>query len=414
MTTYDSRQRIQPPQRAESDKRTRVCHIVILPDLAGSQRMMFDLCRRLDPDRYDRHVICQGEGVLTDALREAGIQYHLVPSLGRPIHPVRDWLAVRHIAAICREHQFDVVHTHNSKGGILGRVGARRADTPSIVHCVQGFAFHEFSGFLKRLLYSRVESIAGRYCDRVIFVNDEEREMSVRNGWLPEEKCVTIYNGVDVALFDPRQNVAAREELRRGLGMIDDEIGILISGRLEPQKQPLILPEIAAEIEQLRPANKWRFVIAGSGTLEPRLREGFARRQLLHRYCPIGWHPQPHKVNGACDLALLPSLWEGLPLSLIEAQASGLPIVASNVKGNREVVTEQTGFLCEPKTPVEYASPLARLVDDAELRQQLGTAARRRATAEFSAEKCFQQVVDLYDELSRKRPDAVAGRRRAA
>lgn len=404
----------QSQVRNNADGRLRVCHLVILPDLAGSQRMMFDLCRRLDPDRYDRHVICQGEGVLTEALREAGIQYHLIPSLTRAIHPLRDALAVRRIGEVCREQQFDVMHTHNSKGGILGRIGAHRAGVPNIVHCVQGFAFHEFSGRLKRLLYSQVERFAGRYCDRVIFVNDEEREMSIRNGWLPAEKCVTIYNGVDLTLFDRSQNAAGRAELRRGLGITEDEVAILISGRLESQKNPLILPEIAAAVEDLRPSNKWRFVIAGSGSLEPRLRERFSQRQLLRRFCPIGWHSEPHKVNNACDVALLPSLWEGLPLSLIEAQAAWLPIVASNVKGNREVVTNETGFLCEPKTPAEYADALVRLIDNAQLRQQLGEAARRRAEAHFSADDCFQKVIDLYDEMSRRPPTSARDLRRAA
>lgn len=394
-------------------ERLRVCHLVIQPDLAGSQRMMLELCRRLSPERYDRHVICQGEGALTEALREAGIQYHLIPSLTRPIRPFQDRRAVWHVAGVCRQHQFDIVHTHNSKGGIIGRVGARRGGVSHAVHHVHGFAFHEFSSPLKRLLYSQVESFAGRYCDRVVFVNNEEREMSIRNGWLAAEKCVTIYNGVDVSLFRPSSDQGARREFRQSLGIADDEIAILISGRLEPQKQPLILPKIATAIETLRRGGKWRFVVAGAGTLEAKLREEFSRCGLLDRFCPIGWHPEPQKVNQACDLALLPSLWEGLPLSLLEAQASGLPIVASNVKGNREVVTPQTGFLCEPKVPAEYACALLRLMGDVSMRRQYGAAARRRALSEFSADACFRNVARLYDVMCEKRPAASPSSRAA-
>ncbi len=401
-------------ERTQGTERLRVCHVVILPDMAGSQRVMFDLCRRLDPDRYERHVICQSEGPLTDALREVGIRYHLVPSLGRPIHPLRDWQAQRQIAAICRQQRFDVLHSHNSKGGILGRIGASRAGTPCIVHHVQGFAFHEFSGPLRRILYSQIEKFAGRYCDRVVFVNEEERQMSIRQGWLPAEKCVTIYNGIDLSLFERSRNSAARQEIRRDLSLAEDEIGILFCGRLEAQKQPLILPKIAAAMEALRPAHPWRMIVAGTGSLEPALREGFRQHNVLHRYCPIGWHSEPHKIASACDVALLPSLWEGLPLSLIEAQASGMPIVASDIKGNREVVTPQTGVLCEPKTASQYAAALAKLVEDQAFRLQQGSAARLRAEAEFSAATCFHKVAELYDEVLRSRRAATSTVQRAA
>ncbi len=398
----------------KTGRRMRVCHLVIQPDLAGSQRMMLDLCRRLDPAHYERHVICQGEGPLTEALREAGIRRHLVPSLRRATNPLDDWRAQRQITAICRREQFDIVHTHNSKGGILGRIGARRAGTPGIVHHVHGFAFHEFSSRLSRLVYSNVERVAGRFCDRVVFVNDEERQMSIDEGWLPADKCVTIYNGVDLARFKRQRNMNARADVRHELGLQDNEVAILFCGRLEAQKQPLILAEIAAAVEQRQPAASWRLVVAGTGSLEPALREGFRRHNVLHRYCPIGWHSEPHKVVNACDISLLPSLWEGLPLSLIEAQASGLPIVASDVKGNREVVTPQTGVLCEPKTATDYATALVRLIDDVDLRRQQGRAARQRAEAEFSAELCFRRVTALYDELCGVRTAAAGTSSQAA
>ena len=129
-------------------------------------------------------MACQGAGPLTDELDGQGIRWHAVPALDRPIRPHKDWQAYCQLYRLFQEQQIDIVHTHSSKPGILGRVAARRAGVPHIVHHVRGFAFHEFSPRIKRLVYSRLEQWAGRYCDRVLFVNHEEREMSIQNGWL--------------------------------------------------------------------------------------------------------------------------------------------------------------------------------------------------------------------------------------
>lgn len=374
-----------------------ICHVQLLPILSGVQRAMLDIFRHLDRRRYQPHVVCCGPGPLSEELLRLSIPCHFVPCLVRPIRPRRDFAATCALASLFRRQGFQLVHTHSSKPGFVGRLAARWAGVPHVLHHVQGFAFHEFSGPLARAVYSRLERSAGGYCDRVIFVSHEERELAIRSGILPAEKCLTVYNGVDLKCFSPERS--HRTAFRRELGLAEHEVAIAFVGRLEPQKQPAILPELASRLHSLCPRAPWRMLVAGAGpfhaTLARRVREmGLSKRVQL-----LGWVTPPERVFHAADVVLLPSLWEGLPLTLLEAQATGLPIVASNIKGNREVVTVDTGFLCSPRAAADYAGRLAMLVADAGQRQAFGLAARRRAEQFFDSGKNMRRIAALYDAL---------------
>jgi glycosyltransferase involved in cell wall biosynthesis len=174
---------------------------------------------------------------------------------------------------------------------------------------------------------------------------------------------------------------------------------ILFMGRLEYPKQPLLLAEIARRLDRLRPHESWRLVVAGSGPDEPALRRAIERLGVAHRVKLLGWQDDPLGVLHAADVALLVSLAEGLPRSLIDAQAVGLPSVASHAKGNREVVTRESGFLCQPKDPDAYAEALARLIDSPELRAAMGDAARRHAEECFDTVANNRQIAAVYDHL---------------
>ena len=387
----------------ESD-RFKICHVVILPHLTGVQRYMLGICERLDPERYDRHVVCQSEGPLTEELDKIGVKYHLIPSLVRPIRPFTDLRGYLALRKFFRQQSFDLVHTHSSKTGLFGRVAARRVGVPNIIHHVHGFSFHEFSSAISRIFYSRIEKVAAGYCDKVVFVNDEERVMSVDKGWIPEEKAMTILNGTDVELFDRRNNLENRQQFRADHELADDEVAILYCARLDIQKQCMILPDIVKALDKRCPDVAWRLFVAGTGELEDEFKAKIERLGVGKRFELLGWCTQPRIPVSGADLFMLPSLWEGLPLSLIEAQAASLPIVASNIKGNREVVTEETGFLCKPKDADGYAEALEKLICNAELRNRLSLAARRRAESHFDVQETFAKVLRLYEELLDRSP----------
>jgi glycosyltransferase involved in cell wall biosynthesis len=385
------------PIRAGGSPMIDICHVQVLPILSGVQRAMLEIFRHLDRSRYQPHVVCQQPGPLTVELEALDIPCHFAPSLARPIRPGADARAYAELSTLFRRHRFPLVHTHSSKPGVLGRIAARRAGVPWIIHHVHSFAFHEQSSAAGQWLFSRLERLAGRFCDRVIFVNHEERELAVREGLLPLDKCLTIHNGIDLAPFTEVERSRCRGEFRARLGIGPDDVAILFLGRLEPQKQPLILPEVAARLAGFAPRSNWKLLVAGDGPLAASLARLVSRQGLERRIELVGWQDEPRKILHAADILLQPSLWEGLPLSIIEGHAAGLPTVASDVRGTREVVTPQTGFLCPVREPATYAAALAWLVKHHELRRHFGQAARRRAAETFDGATNLGQVARLYD-----------------
>lgn len=375
-----------------------VCHVQVLPLLSGVQRAMLEMFRHLDRSRYRPHVVCQQPGPLSDELARLDIACHFVPTLIRPIRPWSDLSALTQLTDLFRRERFDVVHTHSSKPGIVGRLAARRARVPLVIHHVHAFAFHAFTPAPQRLLYTRLERWAGRYCDRVIFVNHEERELAVREQLLPADKCLTVHNGIDLSQFTLDEHARSRAQFRSEHALSDDELAIVFCGRIDEPKQPLILPEIASRLAQLRPDARWRMFVAGSGPMESALRASISKLGLDRRITLLGWQDETQHVFHGGDVCLQPSLWEGLPLSVVEAHAAGLPVVGSDVKGIREVVTPETGVLCEPRNPAAFAASLATLFDEPFLRQRMALHARRRAHEHFDGERNFRRIGECYDQ----------------
>jgi glycosyltransferase involved in cell wall biosynthesis len=377
----------------------RICHLQVFPLMSGAQRSMLETFKQIDRSRYEVEVVCKEPGPLTDELDRLQIPVHFAPHLDRAIHPWRDFKAYGELCGIFAARKYDVVHTHSSKPGVLGRLAARRVGVSAVVHQVHAFAFHDYSPWYKRWLYSTIERLVARHCDRMLFVNSEERDLVVSRGWLPAANCLTIYNGADLDAVNPRHVAQHRHVQRARWQVSDDEFVILFLGRLEYPKQPLLLAEIADRLERLRPHESWHLVVAGTGPDEERLQRAVAAMGMTHRVKLVGWQEDPLSVSHAADVAVLVSLAEGLPRSLIEAQAVGLPIVASAAKGNREVVTKDSGFLCPPKDPDAFAQCLARLIDSAELRSSMGRAARQHAEKCFDTVSNNRQIVAVYDAL---------------
>ena len=367
--------------------------------MGGVQRAMLELFQQLDRSRYEIHVICKEPGPLTRELASRRIPVHFVPQLDRPLHAWQDFQAYRQLRTIFKEYDFQIVHTHSSKPGYLGRLAARRSGVPIVVHHVQGFSFHEFVPKSRRWLYKRLERRAAHYCDCMLFVNHEERDLVAAENWIPADNCVTVYNGVDLQAFHPAHRAAQRANYRAQWSSSDDEFVILYQGRLESEKQPLLLAEIAARLDVLRSRTKWRLLVAGSGDMQSQLAQAVKSQGLTHRVRLLGWQAEPAGPVHASDAVLLPSLCEGLPRSLIEAQAAGLPCVASDIRGNREVVTEGTGQLCPAKNATHYAEALVRLLDNPQLVSTMGQRARQHAEQCFDTVANNRQIVGIYESL---------------
>lgn len=382
------------------NKKIRICHIVLLADLSGSKKSMLEILKNLGDSQYEKYVISNGEGELIDVLANLHIKSLKVP-LVREINPINDIKAFFSIYLFCRKYKFHIVHTHSSKPGVLGRIAARLAGVKVVIHHVRGFAFHEFSSLYVKILYGLIEEVAGWFCDKVIFVNEEERSYSVRKHILPKRKCVTVLNGVDLRKFDVTQKKRWREEARRELNIPDNANVITFAGRLCAQKDPTTLHDTIISYFGQNNEETY-FLILGDGPYFTKLQKSFASYSWCSRVLMLGWCSHIEKYLASSDIFFLPSLWEGMPRTILEAMAMGVVVVSSDIKGNREAVDNgTTGYIVPAKAPQIFSQRLSELVADRTKREELGRNAYRKARKYYDSKINSKRILHLYEELLR-------------
>lgn len=344
-----------------------------------------------------------GEGDLFEEFRALDLDVVRVKHMRRGLSPARDLLARRFLARELARFAPDVLHTHASKAGTLGRTAVERAPAPGSVGRVHTFHGHVLEGYFPEPISRRLiahEARLARASDRIVAVSHATADDLVRLGVVAEERLVVIPPGVELAglLAIPRARPGdprAGGVLRGLVGAKGDDVLVGVVGRLAEVKRP----ELALGVfEQLaRRYERMHLVFVGDGelrgVLERRIR-GLAP-ELLRRVHMIGARSDVVEVFADLDLVLLTSRAEGLPVALIEAGAAGLPVVATDVGGVGEVVAhERTGFLGSSTDELAFA--LAALLDRPDERRAMGARARLRVAARHSPDELAARLEELY------------------
>jgi len=301
----------------------------------------------------------------------------------RRINPVRDLRDVVRLRRYLKRHRFDVVHTHTSKGGVLGRLAARLAGVRAILHTAHGFAIHERSGWLATRAFVLVERRAARWSHLIVTVSEFHREWAIRLGLCQADKVIAIPNGIR----DP--GAAPVTSQQAGSAMV------LCVSRLEPGKGLEELIAAAARVAATTPA---RFLIAG---------EGSWRGELQHRIdavaAPVellGFRSDVAALMRRAAAVVLPSHREGLPIVALEALATGCAIVASDIGAHREVLDGDGGRIIAVGDPVGLAAAITELLADPAEAAALGRRARARFEAEYRVEVMTRRYLAAYDRLA--------------
>lgn len=378
----------------------RLAHLQLLPLLSGVQRVSLDELRSLDRASYLPHLICKEPGPLSEQATAAGTACHFVPDLVRPISPRADLRALRQLVRLLRGLRPQVLHTHSSKTGMLGRVAGRLSRVPVVVHTVHGFAFPFAESRLTRAIYHALEYIGGHLCDALVVLNEADRQFAVEKLHVRPQKVHLMPNGIDLSQFQAlsaAQRQAVRCELFPDGG--DEPVCIGMVGRLWRQKNPECLVRAAVEL-QLRGCRDFRVVLIGDGDLRPDLEALIDRHAVGGAVRLLGWRDDVPRLLGALDIFVLPSRWEGLPLAIIEAMAAGLPVVASDIPGNRDLVDEGVdGHLFVDDDAIGLADRLQALIADRQRARAMGAAGRAKALREYSLERRTERVDALYRQL---------------
>lgn len=325
----------------------------------------------------------------------------VVPKLVRPIHPVKDWMALKHLEQILRERKPDVVHTHSGKAGVLGRLAAKRAGVPVIVHTVHGPSFGKFQNPLGNFIFRGAEKFAARATTHFIVVADAMKNQYLAAGIGRPEQYTKIFSGFALGPFLSAGNDL---ELREKMGIAPDDFVIGKIARLFKLKGHDDLFAVAPEL--VRQNAKIKFLLIGDGEWRGRF-EAMAKNTGLEKHFIFAGLVPPDdvpKYTGIMDALVHLSLREGLPRAVPQALAAGKPVVAYDCDGAREACLEgQTGFLVQPGDFATLKKRLLELAGDPALCQKLGRAGRDFARENFPVEKMVRDIYNLYMKLAARR-----------
>ncbi len=377
-------------------RRLKVLHAITMLELGGAQRNTLDTVRLLDRDRFEVGLACADCGELFSeaaAIREMTL--FPLRHLRREVRPLADLIALAELVATIRAWVPDIVHTHSSKAGVLGRAAARLAGVPVVIHSIHGFGFGPHQAAPVRRAFELAERAAARWTTQFIAVSGENIEDGVRMGLFPRERVRLIRSGVDLDAF---RGAAGGSAVRRQLGVPLDAPLVVQVACFKSQKAPERFVALAARLADPFPAA--HFLLVGDGALRPRLERLRATAGLEGRLHLPGWRRDVAAILSTATVVTLTSRFEGLPRSLVEALAAGVPVVAMAVDGVREIVRDGVdGFLVSTGDESGLAAKVGLLLADAKLRASFAARAGEGLEG-FDHRFMVRQQEDLYLELA--------------
>jgi glycosyltransferase involved in cell wall biosynthesis len=383
----------------------RIVHVITRLIIGGAQENTLLTVSGLHHDYQDDVTLITGpaegpEGDLFGRAAEQGLKVELMPELVRAVRPGTDLRAYRRLRQAFRRLRPDVVHTHSSKAGIVGRAAAWRERVPAVVHTIHGMPFGPFESAARNRLYIALERWAARRCHAIVSVCDAMTTQALAACVGRPEQFRTVYSGMEVDAFlnPPRP----REEVRRELGLADDEVAFATVARLFELKGHDDILAVAPSILAANP--KVRFVWIGDGILRDRLVADLERLGLRHAFHLTGLVPPGRipELLGAVDAVIHPSLREGLARVLPQSLMVGRPVISYDVDGAREVVLPETGVLLAPRDLDGLREGILRLAADPLLRESMGRHGRARFADQFRHETMTRQLRSLYEDLLRR------------
>jgi glycosyltransferase involved in cell wall biosynthesis len=338
------------------------------------------------------------EGSLEPEAAEIPGLLTIVPDLVRPVHPLKDFIALRKLEKILRVQKPDIVHTHSGKAGILGRLAAKRAGVPVIIHTIHGPSFGKFQNAAANFIFRAAEKKAARATSHFIVVADAMKEQYLAAGIGSPEQYTRIFSGFPLEPFLAAKNDL---ELRKKLGIAPDDFVIGKIARLFRLKGHDDLFAVAPELVRRNP--KIKFLLVGDGEWRQKFEQQAENIGLRRHFAFTGLIPPDEvpKHVGIMDALVHLSLREGLPRALPQALAAGKPIVAYDCDGAREICFDgDTGFLIQPGDLKNLAAKIILLANDAKLREQFGSRGQNFVRENFSVEKMVDAIYTLYLKLA--------------
>lgn len=376
-------------------RKLKICHVITRMIVGGAQENTLLTCLG-HLQKGHEVVLVTGpspgrEGRLLAHVDFPEFEIVEMPELVRELNPVRDLEAYGRLKRFFRERNFDVVHTHSSKAGVVGRFAARAAGIPVVVHTVHGQAFHPYEKGWRNSLYKLSERLAAKQCDKIYAVAQAMIDQCVAARIAPREKYMVVYSGMDTSRF---ANASREPELRRELGIPERARVIATVARLFPLKGYEYVIPAAAEL--IREFPDTHLLIIGDGPMYDELRRRIAGLGLTGHFHFAGLiaPDQVARHLAQADLLWHLSLREGLPRSVVQALATGIPAIGYRLDGTPEVILDgQTGFCIEPEKVEQVVEATRKIWRDDTLRETMGRNGRELVRERFD----WRRMADILE-----------------
>lgn len=375
-----------------------ILYVVTKLELGGAQTQLLSIISSLDKQTYNVFLFTAQDGLL---INEASAIERLVLKksrfLERKINPFKDILALIEIYRFIKKNKIQIVHTHSSKAGILGRIAAKLSKVKIIIHTVHGWSFHNYQQKIAYYLYLFLERICARISSKIIVVSQWDKEKGLKNLIGRPEQYVLIRYGINSQEFC---NQEKRNEISKSLGLSGTDFIVGTVACFKPQKSPLDFIKLAARVKRDFPDIK--FVMVGDGALRKQICAEIKKLNLNGEVILAGWRKDVSLILSCMDIFVLTSLWEGLPIAVLEAMAAGVPIIATDTGGIREVIkNNKTGYLVQANDLGVMQNRVEELFKNKQKRTEFAGFSKQliSSTQDFSLNRMISNTQAVYQAL---------------
>lgn len=385
-------------------RKINILYIITKLELGGAQKQLLSLVRGLDKERFNPYILTAYDGLLVDTAKTIpNLKLIRCRFLERPIRPIKDTLALFFIYRFIKNNKIDIVHTHSSKAGILGRLAAKAAGVKIIIHTVHGWSFHDYQAGITYYFYLFLERLCAYFSSAIVVVSQWDKRQAARQLVGRQDKYKLIRYAIN---HEELKNNIEGSKVRKEFGLSEVDLVIGMVACFKPQKAPLDFIKLASVIKKDFPNAK--FILVGDGVLREKVRVLIDKLNLKEQVILTGWRHDVASILSCLDVFVLTSLWEGLPIAVLEAMATGLPVIATDTGGISEVVLHgKTGYLVKPGDIEALQDRLKELLIKPSLRKEFAKLSiATLGSNEHSLNNMLKNTTQLYSDLFFRRENA--------
>ncbi len=388
---------------------TTVAHIITKLELGGAQQNTLYTVGHLNIDKYQRVILCYGPGGVLENIENlppenieisqlpqanSFVRYR-IPTLIRQINPIKDWKAFQELKRIFKEEKVDIVHTHSSKAGILGRWAAKFAGVPIIIHTFHGFGFNDYQKPWIKYFFIFLERLTAKITNKLVAVSKENVKKGLYYNIGKPEQYAVIHSGIKFENFW-QVNVNIEEKKKElGINVNSGVVGMVAC--FKPQKAPEDFIKMANIVAKQK--SDTQFLLVGDGELRSQLERLIKTYKLESKVILAGWRTDIPEIISILDVFVLTSLWEGLPRVILESFICRKPVVVTNIDGINEIVRDdENGFLFSPHDIKGMAEKVIFLLENKEKAKKMGEKGGNLIIqSSFNIDVMVREIEALYE-----------------